>query len=69
MPTPTDEIVMSRDEIVALIEREAQRRYGINGAEFARQIRDGSFDECGNAADLIGLARLLGGDDEYGLAA
>jgi len=69
MTTTDTEIILSRDEIVALIEREAQKRYGINGAEFVRQVRDGTFDECGNAADLIGLARLLGGDDEFGLAA
>lgn len=69
MTAHTDEIEMSRDEIIALIESEAQRRYGINAAEFVRQVRDGSFDECGNAADLIGLARLLGAGDEFGLAA
>lgn len=69
MTTHSQEIVMSRDEIVALIESEARARYGINGAEFIRQVRDGTFDECGSAADLIGLGRLLGADDEYGIAA
>ena len=68
MTAQTDEIVMTRDEIAALIESEAQRRYGISAAELVRQVRGGTFDECGNAADLIGLARLLGAADELGLA-
>jgi hypothetical protein len=69
MSSQQDDLVLSREEIVQLIDSEARQRYDIDGEEFVRQVRDGVFDECGGAADLISLARLLGGSDKSGLAA
>lgn len=57
------DLELSRDEIVDLIEREARARYGVSATELVQQYRDGVIDECGGAADLISLARLLPGDD------
>lgn len=64
---PTD-LELARDEIVALIESEAQRRYGLSAEELIGQYRAGSIDECGGAADIVSLARLLPEGDPLHLA-
>ena len=58
---------LSAEEIVTTIDREAQARYGLTAAEFVAQVRANKFDECGGAADLVGLARLLGPAHPLGL--
>lgn len=63
------DLELSRDEIAELIETEAQRRYGISAAELVRQYAEGTIDECGGAADIISLARLLPEGDPLHLAA
>jgi hypothetical protein len=65
----TEDLELTHDEIVALIEREAHRRYGLSAAAFVAQYRDGTFDECGGAADLVALARMLPEGDPLYLAA
>ena len=62
-------IELTRDEIVDLIEREACERYGMGAEAFVAQVRAETFDECGGAADLIALARLLPEDDALYIAA
>ena len=63
-----DELVLTRREVADILEAEAQRRYRISAEDFIRKVRDGNLDDCGESADLIGLARLLGVGDPLGLA-
>lgn len=62
------ELVLTRDEAIAILDGEATRRYGLTAAQFISQIRNGDFGQYDDAIDLIGFARLLGAEDPLGLA-
>ena len=65
----TSTLELTREEITALLDREAQRRLGIPGAELVRRYRAGLLKDCGNVADLLALASLLAEDDPLFVAA
>lgn len=50
---------LSRAEIVAHIDREAQRRLGMSAKDMLRAYREGRLRDCGKVADLLALANLL----------
>ena len=53
----------TREEIVDLLEDEAQERRDISAAALVRAYRDGVLEEPGEVADLLALAYLLPADD------
>ena len=59
---PTDH-VLSRAEIVGIIERGARKRLGISARKLIASYRDGTLDDPGEVADLLGFARLLSRGD------
>jgi predicted dithiol-disulfide oxidoreductase (DUF899 family) len=64
MPT----LEMTREEIVAEMERVAQRRRHTSAADVVRRYRAGTLDAPGELADLLMLGDLLDLDDEYSTA-
>jgi hypothetical protein len=50
---------LSREEIVARIDREARRRLGMSAEELLQAYREGRLKDCGTVADLLSLANLL----------
>lgn len=54
---------LTRDEILARIDRGAQRRLGMSGAALLRAWREGRLADPGEVADLLALAALLSPDD------
>lgn len=50
---------ISQEEIQSVIDREAQARIGLSGAELLRRYRSGELDDPDRVADLIVLADLL----------
>jgi hypothetical protein len=60
---------LSREEIVAEMERLAWRRRHASAAEVVRQFRAGILEAPGELADLLILGDLLDPDDEYSTAA
>jgi hypothetical protein len=59
----TDELVLSREEIVARLEAGARERLGCDGAEMIARWRAGELTDAGEVADLLVLADLLGEND------
>lgn len=56
-------IRMTRDEIVALLERIAQDRRQESASKLLRAFRDGTLDEPGDLMDFLSLADLLNDHD------
>jgi len=65
MPT----LELSREEIVAEMERIAQRRRHTSAADVVSQFRAGVLDAPGELADLLVLGDLLDPEDEFSTAA
>ena len=65
MPT----LELGRDEIVAEMERVAQRRRHMSAADVVRRYRAGTLEAPGELADLLVLGDLLDEDDPYSTAA
>lgn len=59
----SEPIRMSRDEIVALLERIAQDRRKATASQLLRAYRDGTLDEPGDLMDFLSLADLLSDHD------
>jgi hypothetical protein len=59
---------LSREQIVAEMERVARRRRHTSAAEVVRQYRAGTLEAPGELADLLVLGDLLDSDDEYSTA-
>jgi hypothetical protein len=60
---PTAEL--TRDEIIAEMERVAQQRLNVSAAEVVRAYRSGKLDDAGEVADVIVLSTLLAADDPF----
>jgi hypothetical protein len=60
---------MSREQIIAEMERVAQRRRHTSAADIVRQFHTGTLDAPGELADLLVLGDLLDPEDEYSTAA
>ncbi len=59
-----DSIVeLSREEVVARLEQESNRRRGMPARDLLRAYREGRLEEPGEVADLLALAGLLPEDD------
>jgi hypothetical protein len=56
---------MTRDEIIAEMERIAAERRQATAAEVVRQFRSGQLEAPGELADLLVLGDLLDPDDPY----
>jgi hypothetical protein len=56
---------LTREEIIAEMERVAQRRRHTPALDLVRQFRTGTLDEPGEVADLLMLGDLLDPEDEY----
>lgn len=56
-------IELTRDELVDMLEVEAQRRRGLPATVLLRQYRSGKLDQPGDVADVIALADLLPEND------
>lgn len=54
---------LTRDEVVARLEREARRRTGLSAGELLAAYRRGQLEDPGRVADLLVLAGLLPDDD------
>jgi hypothetical protein len=50
---------LSREQIVAQIEREARRRLSMSAAEFVRAYQTCQLPDPGRVADLLALGSLL----------
>jgi hypothetical protein len=59
---------LTRDEIVAEMERVAQRRRHVSALDIVRQFHAGTLDDPGELADLLMLGDLLDLDDELSTA-
>ena len=58
-----DDLILTRDEIVERIEREARARRGVSAAALIGSYRDGTLDEPCEVMDILGIAFLLPSDD------
>jgi hypothetical protein len=54
-----NEVELSREEILGLIDQGAQRRLGISGEALLERYRGGQLRDLGEVADLLVLAGLL----------
>lgn len=65
-----DEILsLSREQIIAILEREAQKRLGLSARELLRRYARGKLEDPGRVSDLVILSHLLPEDDELFAAA
>ncbi len=62
-------VTMTRDEIIAELDRESQRRLSMPAKNLFRLYREGELDDPGSVADLLILADLLPEDDALFAAA
>ena len=54
---------LTREEIVARIERGARQRFRMSAEVLILAYREGRLRDCGKVADLLSLAHLLEKDD------
>lgn len=59
----------TRDEILRVIEEEAQRRRRQSAAQLLSAYRQGTLEDPGDVVDLLALADLLNDDDPIFAAA
>jgi len=57
-------LTFTREQIIAIIEREAQKRLGLSARELFRRYSKGLLEDPGEVSDLIVVADLLPEDDE-----
>ncbi len=62
-PTAPDVVELTREEIVAQVERDARKRRGMSAATFVQAYHRGELAEPCEDADLLALAFLLPEDD------
>ena len=55
-----DVLVLTQEEVLAMIDREARRRLGISGAEFLKCLKQGTLKETIAKRDIQMLVKLLG---------
>lgn len=68
-PDNTSILELTSEQISLDLDREAQRRLGIDGKELVRRYKAGQLKDCGKFADLLALASLLNEDDPLFVAA
>lgn len=56
-------IELTREELIARLDREARQRRGLSARELLRAYRAAQLDQPGEVADLLALAGLLPDDD------
>lgn len=54
-----NDVELSPEEILALIDQGAQRRLGISGKDLLERFHRGQLQDLGEVADLLVLATLL----------
>jgi hypothetical protein len=65
-----DEILtLSREQIIAILEREAKKRLGLSARELFRRYARGELKDPGRVSDLVILSHLLPENDELFAAA
>jgi hypothetical protein len=69
MATPTtsareEVLTLTREQIMAILEREARKRLGLSARELFRRYAKGLLDDPGEVSDLVVIADLLPEDDE-----
>jgi len=62
-------LTLTREQIIAIIEREAQKRLGLSARDLFRRHANGDLDDPGRVSDLVILSHLLPEDDELFAAA
>jgi|RifCSP16_1_1023843.scaffolds.fasta_scaffold292731_1 hypothetical protein len=62
-------LTLTREQIIAIIEREAQKRLGLSARDLFRRYARGELDDPGRVSDLVILSHLLPEDDELFAAA
>ena len=58
-----DFVVLTREEIIDSLEKDAQRRLKMSAEKLVRLYRHGKLDDPGRVADLLALSDLLPDDD------
>ncbi len=65
-----DEILtLTREQIIAILEREAMKRLRLSARELIRRYARGELEDPGRVSDLVILSHLLPEDDELFAAA
>jgi len=62
-------LTLTREQIIAIIERESQKRLGLSARDLFRRYASGELDDPGRVSDLVILSHLLPEDDELFAAA
>ena len=62
-PIEIEEMQLTRDEVIAYMEREAKARRQISAAELVRAYREGKLHEPCEVMDILGYGFLLAPDD------
>jgi hypothetical protein len=60
---PNDRLELTREEIVGIIDAQAQRRCGMTARTLLRCYRQGTLEDPGCVADLLVLSDLLPDND------
>ena len=55
-----DVLVLTQEEVLAMIDREARRRLDISGSEFLKRLKQGTLKETVAKRDIEMLVKLLG---------
>ena len=63
MVVSNDSVVMTRDEMIAEIDRGARRTLGLSAQALALAYRDRTLEAPGRVAELIAILNLLPDDD------
>ena len=63
MVVSNDTVEMTREEMIAEIDRGARKALGLSAAELARAYRERTLDSPGRVAELIAILNLLPDDD------
>ncbi len=66
---PETTLELTREQIARQLDKEAQRRLGIDAKELVRRYKAGELKDCGKVADLLALTSLLAEDDPLFAAA
>jgi hypothetical protein len=65
MQAGADELVLSRDEIIDLMDGLAKERRHMSGAELVHLYRNGRLEAPGEVMDILCLADLLADNDPF----
>lgn len=60
----SESVVLSREQIVKMLDAGAHERLHMSASEMVKMYRDGKCDDPGTIADLLALASLLTPEDD-----